>query len=54
MPDTHDSAASVELEHFEVSAVRQVAAVVDILADNPAAVVAAAQRVEVVQVLALG
>ena len=53
MADTHDFAAAVELEHFEVSAVRQVAAVVDILADNLAVDVAAAQRVEAVQVLVL-
>lgn len=40
---------AVAPEHFEVSAVQQAAVAADILADNPAAVVAVAQQVSAAQ-----
>ena len=49
MADIHCSAAAVELEHFEVSAVQQASVAADILADSPAAVVAVAQQVSAAQ-----
>lgn len=49
MADIHYSGAAVAPEHFEVSAVQQAAVAADILADNPAAVVAVAQQVSAAQ-----